>query len=123
MARSPNKLSKTFVWILLGLLVIGLAGFGTGNFGGRINSVGSVGEKEIGVNEYVRALQNQMNATSAQFGTEISFQQAQLFGIQQQTLNRLVVEKTLENEANILGISSSDETVRDKLMTINAFMR
>ncbi len=121
MARSPNKLSKTFVWILLGLLVIGLAGFGTGNFGGRINSVGSVGEKEIGVNEYVRALQNQMNATSAQFGTEISFQQAQLFGIQQQTLNRLVVEKTLENEADILGISSGDEIVRDKLMTINAF--
>lgn len=121
MARSTNKLSKTFVWILLGLLIIGLAGFGTGNFGGRANSVGSVGEKTIGVNEYVRALQNQINAASAKFGTEISFQQAQLFGIQQQALSRLVVEKTLENEADLLGISSSDETVHNKLMTVNAF--
>ena len=121
MAPSTNKLSKTFVWILLGLLIIGLAGFGTGNFGGRTNSVGSVGDKEIGVNEYARALQNQMNAASAQFGSKISFQQAQLFGIQQQALSRLVVEKTLENEADLLGISSGDETVRDKLMTISAF--
>ena len=105
----------------MGLLIIGLAGFGTGNFGGRANSVGSVGEKTIGVNEYVRALQNQINAASAKFGTEISFQQAQLFGIQQQALSRLVVEKTLENEADLLGISSSDETVHNKLMTVNAF--
>ncbi|MGB1695920.1 MAG: SurA N-terminal domain-containing protein, partial [Paracoccaceae bacterium] len=121
MARSTNTLSKTFVWILLAFLIVGLAGFGAINFGGRMNSVGTVGDKEISVNDYARALQNQMNAASAQFGSQISFQQAQMFGIQQQALSRLVVEKTLEHEADGLGISAGDETVRDKLMTIRAF--
>ena len=121
MARSTNTLSKTFVWILLAFLIVGLAGFGAINFGGRMNSVGTVGDKEISVNDYARALQNQMNAASAQFGSQISFQQAQMFGIQQQALSRLVVEKTLEHEADALGISAGDETVRDKLMTIRAF--
>ncbi|MBL6780196.1 MAG: SurA N-terminal domain-containing protein, partial [Rhodobacteraceae bacterium] len=65
MARSTNTLSKTFVWILLAFLIVGLAGFGAINFGGRMNSVGTVGDKEISVNDYARALQNQMNAASA----------------------------------------------------------
>jgi len=32
--RAGKKLSDFIVWILLGLLIVGLAGFGIGNFGG-----------------------------------------------------------------------------------------
>jgi peptidyl-prolyl cis-trans isomerase D len=121
MARKSSSLSKTFVWILLALLIVGLAGFGATNLGGRVNKIGSVGEEEILVTQYVRALQNEMRSASAQFGSPITFQQAQMFGIQQQALSRLVSEKTLDNEAKRMGISVSDETVRDQLMRIRAF--
>ena len=121
MARSTNSFSKTFVWILLGLLIVGLAGFGSTNLSGGINSIGRVGNEDISVNQYVRALQNEMREASNQFGTELSFQQAMLFGLQQQVLNRLVMEKTLEDEANKLNISVGDATVRDQLMKIQAF--
>ena len=121
MARKSSSLSKTFVWILLALLIVGLAGFGATNLGGRVNKIGSVGEEEILVTQYVRALQNEMRSASAQFGSPITFQQAQMFGIQQQALSRLVSEKTLDNEAKRMGISVSDVTVRDQLMGIRAF--
>jgi peptidyl-prolyl cis-trans isomerase D len=121
MARKSSSLSKTFVWILLALLIVGLAGFGATNLGGRVNKIGSVGEEEILVTQYIRALQNEIRSASAQFGSPITFQQAQMFGIQQQALSRLVSEKTLDSEAQRMGISVGDETVRDQLLGIRAF--
>ena len=121
MARSSNSLSKTFVWILLGLLIVGLAGFGASGLGGGVKSIGKVGEIEIPVQQYFRALESEINAASAQINTQLTFQQAMMFGVQQQALGRIVVEKTLENEASILKISVSDSTLRDELMDIQAF--
>ena len=76
MARASSSLSKTFVWILLALLIVGLAGFGATSLGGRISSIGTVGDKDIPVTQYVRALRSEMNSASAQFGTQITFEQA-----------------------------------------------
>ena len=36
MAAGINKLSKTFVWILMGMLMLGLAGFGAVNLSGTV---------------------------------------------------------------------------------------
>ena len=121
MARNSSSLSRTFVWLLLALLILGLAGFGATNLGGRVNKIGRVGESDILATQYVRALQNEMRAASVQFGSPITFEQAQLFGIQQQALSRLVSEKTLDNETHRIGISVGDETVRDQVLKIGAF--
>jgi len=121
MARNSSSLSRTFVWLLLALLILGLAGFGATNLGGRVNKIGKVGESDILAAQYVRALQNEMRAASVQFGSPITFEQAQLFGIQQQALSRLVSEKTLDNETHRIGISVGDETVRDQVLEIGAF--
>jgi peptidyl-prolyl cis-trans isomerase D len=121
MARKSSSLSKTFVWILLALLIVGLAGFGATNLGGRVNKIGNVGDEEILVTQYLRALQNEMRLASVQLGSPITFQQAQMLGIQQQALSRLVSEKTLDSEAQRMGISVGDETVRDQLLGIMAF--
>jgi len=43
-----SKLSRTFVWILMGLLFVGLAGFGATNLSGSARSVASVGDKPSG---------------------------------------------------------------------------
>ena len=44
-----------------------------------------------------------------------------MFGLQQQALSRLLLEKTLENETSDLGLSVGDETVYQELLGISAF--
>ena len=121
MASRTQSLSKTFVWILLALLIVGLAGFGATNLGGTIRSIGQVGTRDIPVDEYARALQSDIRATAGQFGQQLTFQQAELFGIPQQTLSRLLSEKALDHESDTLGLSVGDEAVRDRLMNIRGF--
>ena len=60
------------VWVILLLLIVGLAGFGATNFGGTVNSVGSVGNRDISVDRYARELQNELASLSQQFGTNLT---------------------------------------------------
>jgi peptidyl-prolyl cis-trans isomerase D len=121
MAKGGNKVSKTFAWILMGLLILGLGGFGATNLGGTIQTVGSVGEEKISVDEYARALQNELRNIEQQFGQPVSFQQAEAFGVPQRVLSRLILEKAYDSEAATVGISVSDEIVARELQGIQAF--
>ena len=100
---------------------MGLIGFGTGNLSGNIKTIGKIGETDITVNQYVRALQTELRNTSQQFGQQLTLQQLQAFGIQQRVLARLVTDKLLENEASKLSLSVDDKTVRDNIISLNAF--
>ena len=108
-------------WIIVGVILIGLAGFGTGGLSGNVRSIGTVGEKEISVASYQRAMNEQLRALSAQAGQAISFQQAQAFGLDQAALGQLVLTRGLDNEATQLGISAGDERVLQRLQTIPSF--
>ena len=55
MASSKSKLGKTFAWVLMTFVIIGLGGFGAVNFSSSDNAVASVGETEISSREYARA--------------------------------------------------------------------
>ncbi|MDF0599485.1 SurA N-terminal domain-containing protein [Psychromarinibacter sp. C21-152] len=116
-----NTASRAAVWVILLLLIVGLAGFGATNFGGSVNSVGAVGDTEISVDRYARELQNELSRLSEQFGTNITFAQAQSFGIPSAVLQRIMSTVALENEADALGISAGDERVRNQLLQITAF--
>ena len=62
MAAGMKNLSRTFVWILMGMLIVGLAGFGAVNFSGSMTSVAIVGEREVTVDTYMRELQREQRA-------------------------------------------------------------
>ena len=49
-----SKSTNVFVWILLLLLIVGLAGFGAGSFGGSFSTVGSVGDEKVTLKTYIR---------------------------------------------------------------------
>lgn len=108
-------------WIIVGVILVGLAGFGSGGLSGNIRNIGTVGDKEVSVASYQRALNDQIRAVSAQFGQQITFQQAQAFGIDQLALNQVVLLRTLDNEADQLGISIGDERVFERLRAIPSF--
>lgn len=116
-----KSISKTLMWILMGLLIFGLGGFGITNLGGAVQTVGSVSGKPIDVNEYYRSVQQELSAIQQQTGQRITFAQAQQFGLDQQVLGRLVIERALDGEAERLGLSMGDENLRDEIVTIPAF--
>lgn len=119
MAKSKSK--QYGVAIIVGLLFVGLLGFGAGGLSGTIRSIGTVGDKQIPVTQYQRALDQQIRAFEQQAGAPLSFVQAQSLGIDQQVLNLVVAERALDNEAARLGISVGDAHVRERVLQIPAF--
>lgn len=112
---------KIFLWIIMGLLFIGLMGFGATGLTGTVSKLGTVGEKDISINRYARELNSQLRAFEAQSGSPISFTQAQQIGLDRLVLDQLIIERVLDAETARLGISAGDENVRDQLLAINGF--
>ncbi len=121
MAAGVNSLSKTFVWILMGLLMLGLAGFGAVNLSGTVRSVAQVGDETVSVDEYARELQREIRAVEAQTGQPMQMSQAREFGLDQLALSRLVALASLDNEVGQLGISIGDENLQQEIIAIPAF--
>ncbi len=118
---ASKSISKTFVWILMGLLILGLGGFGITNLSGSVRSVGSVGEAEIDINDYARALQNEIRALESERGEPVSFVQAEAAGIPDAVLSRLVAQAALTHETNRVQLSVGDETLLEQIVTIPGF--
>ena len=121
MALRGSSLSKGFVWVILALLIVGLAGFGATNLSGTIRSVGAVGDKQIEVQRYVQALQQELRKIEQQIGQPITFQQAQSFGIDRQVMQELLVTRAVDYEASLLGLSIGDANLRKQVIGIPAF--
>lgn len=116
-----STISKTAIWILLGLLIVGLAGFGATNLSGTIRTVGTAGDKPISVDDYARQLQQEIRAMEQQQGQSLPFAQAQAIGLDRAVLQRLVTTRSLDHEAAELGLSIGDEELRNRLLQIDAF--
>ena len=116
-----KKRGNTIIWILMGMLILGLGGFGVRNLGGSVQAIASVGDREITVQDYGRALSRELQATSAQIGQPISFEMAQQLGIDRSVQARLLASAALEGEAARVGISVGDAEVRKRLLSFPAF--
>ena len=115
------SISRGAMWILMGLLIIGLGGFGVTNLGGRVQNIGSVGSVDIDVRSYDRALRNEIRALEAERGTAVSLAEAREAGLDRQVLSRLVSRAALEHEAARIGLSVGDETLAEEILSIQAF--
>jgi len=115
--------SNVFVWIIILLLIVGLAGFGIAQSGagGGATAVAGVGDEEITVDEYVRAINLEGQRIGQQVGRQFTVDQMRAFGIDQQVLNQLLNSAAIDNEAQSLGLSVGDETIRDQLLSSRAF--
>ncbi|MCY4006509.1 MAG: SurA N-terminal domain-containing protein [Rhodobacteraceae bacterium] len=122
MAKSRRaKGANIFVWILLGLLILGLAGFGIGNFTNSVSTIGAVGDEEITVDDYYQQLQEEINVYARLTGQRLTGNQAVRSGLGQRALETLVLEAVIDNEAADVGISVSDETIFTVLSAMPQF--
>lgn len=121
MGNLKKKTGNAVVWVILLLLILGLGGFGVSNFGGGNTAVITVGDTEVDVNEYSRAMQQELRSISAQTGQNIPLSQALAFGLDQGVRARLVTEAALDNETARIGLSVGDERVKTEVLSISAF--
>ena len=119
--RKKRSGTSLAVWILMILLIGGLGGFGVTNFGGGVQTIGRVGDRDIDADAYARALRQQINALSQQFGQPMTMAQVQAFGIDQQVLQSVLDQAALDNEAARIGLSVGDAVLASELTTIQAF--
>ncbi|OUS08563.1 hypothetical protein A9Q96_03740 [Rhodobacterales bacterium 52_120_T64] len=122
-AVKRSKISKIFFFFVLMLAVLAMVGFGlTGIFSQSISaSVASVGKVDVSADDYFRGIQNEITSVSQQVGTQLTIDQALLFGLDRNVLQRLITQAAYENEAQRLGVSVGDETVKDALLSNTGF--
>lgn len=116
-----NKKGSYVTYFLMLLLILALGGFGVTNFGGSSQTVASVGDAEVTANDYARALQSQINGFQRETGQALTFQQAQMVGLDRAALGQLITEAALENETNRIGLSAGDENVAQEIQSVTAF--
>lgn len=116
-----TSLSKTFVWILLALLFVGLAGFGATNLSGTIRTVGKAGDQQISVDQFARELQREINAITIQTGQALPMDQVRAIGLDQQVLGRLVALASIDHETAQMGISIGDQNLQQEIVQIPSF--
>ncbi len=108
---AKKKASNVFVWIIMVLLIAGLAGFGATNFGGSLRNVATVGDTDVDVDTYARTLQAQMRSYQQVTGQALTVQQAREFGFDRAALSQVVSDAALQNATAEAGISIGDENV------------
>jgi len=121
MVKAAKKTGNLVVWILLLLLIVGLAGFGVGNFGGSVGAIGKVGDQEITVDDYSRELQRALRDQSNAQGRSVTLAEAQAMGIVGQVRASVIANAAMDNEANRIGLSAGDAAVRDQVLAVPAF--
>ncbi|MGC9417931.1 MAG: peptidylprolyl isomerase, partial [Rhodovulum sp.] len=122
MSKSVGKqASKAAVWVLMALLILGLGGFGISNFGGSVEAIGKVGDEDISVDSYARALRQELNAQQAATGEMMTFAEAQAGGLVEQVRARVIADAALDNEMHRLGVSVGDARVAQEVLDVPAF--
>ena len=113
--------NRIAVWIVVALLAFGLVGFGAaGGLGGGVRTIGSVGGKEIAVQDFANAVSQELDALAVE-GQRVPFALAEQFGLPDTVLGRLVAERMLDAETDRLGLSIGDVRVRDEVIRIPGF--
>ncbi|HKL69256.1 peptidyl-prolyl cis-trans isomerase [Salibaculum sp.] len=116
-----SKKNRPFVWIVIGLLMFGMVGFGATGLTGRVSSIGTVGALEVPVSAYSQELQGRIQSLSAQADEPLSFAQARERGVPDQALQQVIRSRVLDNEMRQLGVSVGDESVRREVLDTLAF--
>ena len=117
-----GKGQSKVMWVIMGLLMLGLTGFGIGGIGGgNIRSIGTVGDEPIETNTYARAYQNAAGRLNQQAGRTLTAAELENLGVQEQVLDAVVGQAALNNEAAMRGLSVGDETVRTTILQSSQF--
>jgi peptidyl-prolyl cis-trans isomerase D len=110
---SKNIFGRVILGIFAGLIVIGFGFFGIrdvfNNF--RAGQLATVGDEEIGVQQYRAEYQNELQRLQRQAKRAVTNDEARQMGLDRQVLSRLVTGAALDQNAKKLGLAISDAEI------------
>ena len=110
---SKNIFGRVILGIFAGLIVIGFGFFGIrdvfNNF--RAGQLATVGDEEIGVQQYRAEYQNELQRLQRQAKRAVTNDEARQMGLDRQVLSRLVTSAALDQTAKKLGLAISDAEI------------
>ena len=119
--KKKSGASKLAVWVIVGLLMFGMIGFGAAGLNGTQRSLGTVGGKNVSISSYSDALQSETSRFQEQIGRTLTQQEVQSIGLDQRALNRVINTRALDQLVSDLGLSAGDARVRSQVLEIPAF--
>ncbi|MCA1786875.1 MAG: SurA N-terminal domain-containing protein, partial [Desulfobacteraceae bacterium] len=116
--NSGNWIIKIF----LGIIVVVFVFLGVGSMNSsRDNSVASVNDEPITVNEFQDAYTNLVEQMRARFQDNLTDDLLQALNVKQQALNSLIEQKLVASQAEKLNIMVSDQELEESILAIDAF--
>jgi len=114
-----SKINKFFAWVIVLLLVLGLAGFGLQDVLSRwgTSKLATVGEVEISTEEFGQSFIREINYISQNIGKNLTIEEAKSFGLHLQVVERLINRSLLDQLLIDLKISVGDVLLLKNLKT------
>jgi peptidyl-prolyl cis-trans isomerase D len=123
MRRHKNWLKWSLAIVVVAFILLYIPNFlnnqGTGTASGDV--VASVDGQQITVGQFRRIYQQQLQAYRQAYGGNLDEQLLKQMGIDRRILQQLIDEQAALVEARRLGITTSDEEVRARILSIPAF--
>ena len=108
--------------IFLGIIVVVFVFLGVGSMNSdRNNSVASVNDEPITVNEFQDAYRNLVERYRAQFQDNLTDDLLKALNVKQQALNSLIEQKLVSDQAEKLNVMVSDQELEAVILAIDAF--
>ena len=124
MRKFRGIIVKTFVGILFALLILSFAVWGIGDTfrpGQHGNVVAEVGDQEITETEFRRSFGRQYSQLQQNLGGSLSSEMLRDLGLPQVVLGQLVTRGLLDQQAQDLGLTVTDDQVRQVIFAQDAF--
>jgi peptidyl-prolyl cis-trans isomerase D len=125
-----DRMRRHMDWLKwsLGLVVVAFILFyipdflrGSGADAASGDTIATVQGRDITTGEFRRTYQAQLQAYRSAYGGNMSDQLLKQLGVEQQILQQMVDERAALAEADRLGVSASDEEVRQRIFSTPAF--
>ena len=110
--------------IFLGIIVVVFVFLGVGSFGSkRNNSIATINDEPITIEEYQQAYKVIVDQMRARFGKNLNDDILKALNVKQQALDSLIEQKLVLAQADILEINISDKELQQSLLSIKAFQK
>jgi peptidyl-prolyl cis-trans isomerase D len=124
MLQSLRNAANT--WVMKGLLVIMIGAFGiwgvhSSMFAGSTNAVVTVGDQKVSDVQFRLAFNNVVSGLSQQFGTQLTLEQARMFGAESMVYNSLVSSAALDQLASDMKLGLSEDRILELIQQEPAF--
>jgi peptidyl-prolyl cis-trans isomerase D len=123
MRRHRKWLNWSLGLVCLAFVIFYIPDFlrGSGADAAATDAIARVDGHDITAGEFRRTYQAQLQAYRSAYGANMSEQLLKQLGVEQQILQQMVDERASLAEAERVGVSASDEEVRQRILTMPAF--